>query len=300
MTNYQPRALIIEAIENDINNRKYNPMNDVLFKFIFANEDRKQVTIDFLNAVLNRQEQKVIKDIQFKNSEIVPLFEEDKLTRFDIFCVTEDGTQIDVEVQVVNKKNMERRTLFYWSQMYLMNLNKGEKYQDLKPAITINILRYNIFPEDSFHSMYSIYNMETHRRLNEDMELHFLEVPKFKKKPISEMNRMERWLAYFSNKLNQQEMEELAMNESAIQTAMNAAAVFMQNKEERLKYLNREMAIIDYESDKAAWIDEGRAKEKIFMVHSMIKNGLDDITISKISNLPIEVIQQERNKISEA
>lgn len=300
MTNYQPRALIIEAIENDINNRKYNPMNDVLFKFIFANEDRKQVTIDFLNAVLNRQEQKTIKNIQFKNSEIVPLFEEDKLTRFDIFCVTEDGTQIDVEVQVVNKKNMERRTLFYWSQMYLMNLNKGEKYQDLKPAITINILRYNIFPEDSFHSMYSIYNMETHRRLNEDMELHFLEVPKFKKKPISEMNRMERWLAYFSNKLNQQEMEELAMNESAIQTAMNAAAVFMQNKEERLKYLNREMAIIDYESDKAAWIDEGRTKEKIFMVHSMIKNGLDDITISKISALPIEVIQQERNKISEA
>ena len=300
MTNYQPRALIIEAIENDINNRKYNPMNDVLFKFIFANEDRKQVTIDFLNAVLNRQEQKTIKDIQFKNSEIVPLFEEDKLTRFDIFCVTEDGTQIDVEVQVVNKKNMERRTLFYWSQMYLMNLNKGEKYQDLKPAITINILRYNIFPEDSFHSMYSIYNMETHRRLNEDMELHFLEVPKFKKKPISEMNRMERWLAYFSNKLNQQEMEELAMNESAIQTAMNAAAVFMQNKEERLKYLNREIAIIDYESDKAAWIDEGRAKEKIFMVHSMIKNDLDDITISKISALPIEVIQQERNKISEA
>lgn len=300
MTNYQPRALIIEAIENDINNRKYNPMNDVLFKFIFANEDRKQVTIDFLNAVLNRQEQKTIKDIQFKNSEIVPLFEEDKLTRFDIFCVTEDGTQIDVEVQVVNKKNMERRTLFYWSQMYLMNLNKGEKYQDLKPAITINILRYNIFPEDSFHSMYSIYNMETHRRLNEDMELHFLEVPKFQKKPISEMTRMEKWLAYFSNKLNQQEMEELAMNESAIQTAMNAAAVFMQNKEERLKYLNREMAIIDYESDKAAWIDEGRTKEKIFMVHSMIKNGLDDITISKISALPIEVIQQERNKISEA
>lgn len=60
MTNYQPRAFIIEAIENDINNRKYNPMNDVLFKFIFANEDRKQVTIDFLNAVLNRQEWKHI------------------------------------------------------------------------------------------------------------------------------------------------------------------------------------------------------------------------------------------------
>lgn len=106
--------------------------------------------------------------------------------------------------------------------------------------------------------MYSIYNQENGRRLNEDMELHFLEVPKFQKKPVSEMTRMERWLAYFSNKLDQKEMEELAMNEVSIQTALDATAIFMQNSDERLKYLNREMAIMDYESDKAAWIDEGR------------------------------------------
>ncbi len=48
------------------------------------------------------------------------------------------------------------------------------------------------------------------------------------------------------------------MNEASIQTAMDATAIFMQNSDERLKYLNRKMAIMDYESDKAAWIDEGR------------------------------------------
>jgi len=48
------------------------------------------------------------------------------------------------------------------------------------------------------------------------------------------------------------------MNEVSIQTALDATAIFMQNSDERLKYLNREMAIMDYESDKAAWIDEGR------------------------------------------
>ena len=255
-----PKPLMRQAIEQDIANKKYNPMNDVLFKFIFGKEERKQVTIDFLNAVLDRHDAKAIKDIQFQNSEIVPLYDDDKLTRLDIFCVTEDGRQIDVEVQVANKKNMDRRTLFYWSQMYLMNLAKGGMYQNLKPSITINILRYKIFPDEPAHSMYSIYNKETGRRLNEDMELHFLEVPKFHKKPISEMNSVERWLAYFSNKLDAKEMEELAMNEVAIQTALDAAAIFMQNKQERLNYLNREMAILDYESDKAAWMDEARAE----------------------------------------
>ena len=250
-----PKPLMRQAIEQDIANKKYNPMNDVLFKFIFGKEERKQVTIDFLNAVLDRHGAKAIKDIQFQNSEIVPLYDDDKLTRLDIFCVTEDGTQIDVEVQVANKKNMERRTL-------LMNLAKGGMYQNLKPSITINILRYKIFPNEPAHSMYSIYNKETGRRLNEDMELHFLEVPKFKKKPVSEMTSVERWLAYFSNKLDAKEMEELAMNEVAIQTALDAAAIFMQNKQERLNYLNREMAILDYESDKAAWMDEARAEGK--------------------------------------
>ena len=48
------------------------------------------------------------------------------------------------------------------------------------------------------------------------------------------------------------------MNETSIQTALDATAIFMQNSDERLKYLSREMAIMDYESDKAAWIDEGR------------------------------------------
>ena len=33
---------------------------------------------------------------------------------------------------------------------------------------------------------------------------------------------------------------------------MNEAAIFMQNRQERLDYLNREMAIMDYESDKDA------------------------------------------------
>ncbi|BAL84792.1 hypothetical protein SELR_pSRC700090 (plasmid) [Selenomonas ruminantium subsp. lactilytica TAM6421] len=288
MTN--PKSLIQQAIENDIANKKYNPMNDVLFKFIFGKDERKQVTIDFLNAVLDRHGAATIKDIQFQNSEIVPFYDDDKLTRLDIFCVTEEGLQIDVEVQIVDKKNMERRTLYYWSQMYLMNLSKGGKYQNLKPSITINILRYNIFPGEPAHSMYSIYNMETQRRLNEDMELHFLEVPKFQKKPVSEMTSVERWLAYFSNKLDPKEMEELAMNEAAIQTALDAATIFMQDKKERLNYLNREMAIFDYESDKDAWFSEGRAEGRAEgLVEGADLNSVDLIkNLMSSSNLSVD------------
>ena len=110
--------------------------------------------------------------------------------------------------------------------------------------------------------------------MNEDMELHFLEVPKFQKKPVSEMTSVERWLAYFSNKLDAKEMEELAMNEVAIQTALDAAAIFMQNRQERLDYLNREMAIMDYESDKDAWIEEGKAEGRAEGMEEGLAKGM--------------------------
>ena len=126
------------------------------------------------------------------------------------------------------------------------------------------------------------------------MELHFLEVPKFKKKPVNEMTSIERWLAYFSNKLDEKEMEELAMSEAAIQTALDATAIFMQDDNERLKYLNREMAIWDYESDKAAWTTEGERN----IVQNMIRKGFDDATINVATSWSINDIKAERDKLS--
>ena len=266
------RSVAQQQVENDIANKIYNPMNDVLFKFIFGKDERKNITIDLLNAILNRTGKQAITDIQFKNSEIVPYYEDDKLTRLDIFCITEDETKIDVEVQLINKKDMERRSLFYWSQMYLMGLNKGDDYITLNPAITINILGHKIFPNEPLHSMYSIYNIETGRRLNEDLELHFLEIPKFQKKPIGEMTRMERWLAYFSNKLDTEEMEELAMSDATIKKAVNDTDIFMMDFEERLKYINRQMAIMDYNTDMRVSREEGREEGRTAGREEMANN----------------------------
>ena len=77
----------------------------------------------------------------------------------------------------------------------------------MRPAITINILAFKLFAQAVPHAMYSIYNAKTGDRLNKDMELHFLEIPKFMHKPVREMTKMERWLAYFANKLSEQERE---------------------------------------------------------------------------------------------
>ena len=85
------------------------------------------------------------------------------------------------------------------------------------------------------------------------------------------MKRLERWLAYFSNKLNETETEALAISEAAIQEAMKAEYVFMQDEIERWQYEQREKAIRDYISGMRAWRREGLKQG----IEQGIKQGIE-------------------------
>ena len=74
------------------------------------------------------------------------------------------------------------------------------------------------------------------------------------------MTKMERWLAYFANQLSDDEKGELIMSDEAIHKAVDAARPFLQNDAERLAYINRELAILDYNSDHRDAFEEGEAK----------------------------------------
>jgi len=238
----------------------FNPMNDVAFKFIFGKEERKQITIDFLNTVLHKSLKNEIKDITFRQTEMIPDGDEGKLSRLDIACELDTGELVDVEVQVINYNNMQRRILFYWARLYLLSLTRGTGYNLLRPAITINLLAFELLPQSEPTAMYSIYNIENGDRLNNDMELHFIELPKYIKAPhktIRESSKMERWLAYFANRLTNEEKEELAMSEPAIRDAMEAEKIFMSSPDEYLRYVNRQMALMDYRSGLEEATEEG-------------------------------------------
>lgn len=280
-----------EFLFENLNEYNYNPLNDVLFKFIFGKEERKQITIDFLNAVLNPSLGHTIQDLQFSNTEMSPEHDHDKLTRLDVACVLDSGEQVDVEVQVANEKNMARRTLYYWSQMYLMSLPAGKTYRNLKPCITINLVNFSFLPQEDPHAVYGIYNPTNKHQLTKDLAIHFLEIPKYakqEKKPISEMSKMERWLAYFANQLDRKGKEELAMSEAAIQNAMEAARIFLNNTAERRLYINREIARMDRESQLEEAHEEGAISNTIHNLNNLmdtmnlsLSEAMDALRVSK-------------------
>jgi len=114
---------------------------------------------------------------------------------------------------------------------------------------------------------------------------------------------MERWLAYFANKLNQEEREELAMSEAAISKAYDATGTFFLSQQDRLNYINRQMAIMDYNSGMNAaikqGIKQGEEQTKRSMVLSMLREKISPDVIAKVSGWTVEAIRQfaEQNKV---
>ena len=274
---------------------RFDPMNDVAFKFIFGKEERKQITIDFLNTVLHKSLEHEIKDITFRQTEMLPDSDEGKLSRLDIACELDTGELVDVEVQVINYNNMQRRTLFYWARLYLLSLTHGDGYNLLRPAITINLLAFELLPQAEPVAMYSVYNNKNGDRLNSDMELHFIELPKYIKAPrktIRESSKMERWLAYFANRLTKEEKEELAMSEPAIRDAMEAEKIFMSNPDAYLRYVNRQMALMDYRSGIQAAAQEGRQLGIAHVAMNMLRAGTPISTVAQMAELPEAAIRK--------
>ncbi|MCF0247364.1 MAG: PD-(D/E)XK nuclease family transposase, partial [Synergistes sp.] len=64
--------------------RDFNALNDLLFKYVFGRPERKNITIDFLNAVLDREGAEAIADINFEDRSQDPEYEDGKQSMLDI------------------------------------------------------------------------------------------------------------------------------------------------------------------------------------------------------------------------
>ena len=244
---------IRSIIQTKIENKHINTMDDLLFKFVFGKEERRHFTIDFLNSVLSESLGHRISDIEFSPTEQIPYNKADKAPRLDVACRLDTGELVDVEVQVVNRHNMDKRTLAYWTYMYSTGLHAGEDYREASPAITINILAFSIRRKAIVHSSCSIrWDDEPYERFSENLRFHFLEIKKFlraaRNKPASEMTRMERWMGYLAFR-SKKRKQELAMCDDVISKAYDACDVFFSSMEERMNYINNEIARMDYRAD---------------------------------------------------
>lgn len=283
-----------------------NRMNDAFAKYIFANEKRKQLTLGLVNSFFEFEGTAEIKDFEFVDRELDPDREKGKGVVLDVVGKSSDGTLTNVEIQLQQYDFMDRRTLHYWAQLYHRRLQKGEDFRNLARTVTINILDYRLFTDEEwpeYHSCFAVLNTkDLQHALTKDLEIHFVELPKWCHDGSQKMKRLERWLAYLSSRTTMEERRQLAMEDADIRTAMEAEKEFIKDPlcitayEQHQKYLwdkraredfvRKEGETIGFEKGKAA----GEAKALKEFVSALLASGMTEEEVAGILKKSVDDI----------
>ena len=156
-------------------------LDDEVFKLVFGRESTKDVMIEFLNQVLP---DRMIEDLEFIDKEMHPVERDSKGSVYDMFCRTDDGSRIIVEVQRRKQPFYPERALYYSTFQIQRQVEAGAEYYDFLPVYVVSILDFEMVgPVNSndVKSIYRLYEEESHRLLTDRVTFIFLELPKFRK-----------------------------------------------------------------------------------------------------------------------
>ena len=115
-----------------------DPKADLTFKKIFGNHPKRLISL--LNALLPLSEEEQIHEIEYLPTELVPELEGHKNTIVDVLCTDAIGRKFCVEMQMEWSNAFKQRVLFNASKLYVSQAMKREKYSDLQPVYSLNLV----------------------------------------------------------------------------------------------------------------------------------------------------------------
>jgi predicted transposase/invertase (TIGR01784 family) len=231
----------------DVGPDRINRLNDRFAKYLLTGPKSKPVLIDFINGVLLLEGADRIVDLEVTSGELVQDTSGMKLSVLDVSAKLADGRTTDVEVQVVNYRDFKKRGPFYWAARHVKKLEAGMFYTQIKPMITICLLAFDLLEEEeSYRNSYSIRNDKSGNRLCEDLQIIYLELPKFLRSLGEGHPRtgLERWLLYFSNEEGERMNKAVAEN-PALGAAKEIESVFWADAREKELYFQHQRLLMD-------------------------------------------------------
>jgi predicted transposase/invertase (TIGR01784 family) len=176
--------------------------NDIAFRKIFGNEEKKISLISFLNAVIKLPDGNNIEDVNILNPYQFPKLAGGKATILDVKARDKRGNTFIVEMQVAEMEHFHKRVLYYTSQSYVGQIDKGIEYKKLNPAYFIGILEFNIGTNPNYFCRHQVLDVETKERVLQDIEFHFIELEKFNLGLDQLKTSIDQWTYFIKNAEN--------------------------------------------------------------------------------------------------
>ena len=247
----------------------------IMFGLVFSNKNIAQPFIEHLLDIK-------IDHLETPTPEAVLSFDAThKSVRFDVFAreTNENGETLrsfDLEMQMVDTKELPQRARYYQSVCDGVALAKGDFYISLKPLYIIFLC-----PVDVFGHCFPVYHFENRAKENPNVTLNDLTFKNFyifsKYKEFTDPV-VRAYMEYFATR-------NVDSNET--ETINSQVSYYKTDTLIRNKYMTFEYEL--YESK-----EEGKAEAKLAMVDAMLENGISEEKVAAISGFSKEDILKRK------
>ncbi|MDM8527435.1 Rpn family recombination-promoting nuclease/putative transposase [Anaerolineales bacterium HSG24] len=280
-----------------------NPKNDVAFRKIFGSQNKTNILISFLNAVLGLKDEKAIQSVRILNPYQTPKLEKLKTTILDVRATDERGVTFIVEMQISYTSGVRKRFAYYLAKAYSSQIKRGEDYPKLNQVFFIGVLDFVLFGRKKgaarpYLSRHQVLDTETHRQEFKDLELNFIELPNFDKKEHEVATLLEKWV-YFIKHADDLDVIPEHADDPSLQDAYKTADQLGWSQDDLEAYEYRGMRIQDErgaitharEEGRKEGHEKGEKHKAIKMACKMKAKGYDAVEIADLTDLTVEEIE---------
>ena len=287
--------------------QKLTLKDDIMFKAFFSRNEKYLKS--FLSAIMGREIK--IKRVMH-DARLEQLTKEMKYGILDLEVELEDGEIINIEMQLRDNRNIEKRTTFYASKKIVEQLEPRENFEKLKRVIIIAILNYTLtdLPEYVTETVRVCRNHKNYE-MNNLTKYYYIELEKFRKSNPNMKEELNQWLSFID--MERGDLLEMAKKENKeLRKAAKDFEVLTGDEEIKRLAEIRLMSLLEEKSalatardkgTKEGWkqgmeegkkrgMEEGKKSKAIEIAKRMKKQGIKSETIKEVTKLDMEEIEK--------
>jgi predicted transposase/invertase (TIGR01784 family) len=201
----------------------------------------------------------------------------EKRERFDVNCVTDDGTQFELEMQsesisgdsrATGHKTVKSRAIYHLCDLHSGQSGRGIRYDNLKNSYQMTFCGYTVFPDhEDFIRRFS-FRDEKGEELYDAVGIILVELTKLStimKKPVKEMSGEECWALFFaigSEPKHKDLLDKIIAARGEIKMAEEILQTISKDEDERARFRARRKYQMDLQHSFLVAKDEGLAEGK--------------------------------------
>ncbi len=204
--------------------------NDYLFRALLQ---RNNQVLKALICALLHLDPRQVQEVVVENPIELGLSYDDKDFILDIRARLNGGMVINLEMQVINEHNWQKRSLCYLCRSF-DSLNRGEDYSVVKPVVQIGFLNFTLFSDcPEFYASYYMINEKNNHIYSDKLRLSVVDLTKIElATEIDRAYNIHLWAKFFKC-MDWSELMMLAKENSDIQAAVGT--VYQLSREEKIR-----------------------------------------------------------------